>query len=322
MTRLIGMFTSPYLYLDTPCRWLRGNHHGHSALSDGHDQPLDIVRAYEVEGYQYLALSEHDQLLEAGQLQPHTSMCIVQAVEVTACSGQTLMFLGAERTLAPRTLTPREIMEQAHAAGGLFVFDHPNWRPWPDYATDKLLATMEGMRGIEIYTGVIERLAGEPKATDRWDRLLTKGWRVFGHGTDDQHQATDHFVAWNQVQWALCEPVTSAGIVQALTDGRFCASTGVTIARVGVSADGTTVIVESDADEIRWITCGARVVKKVSGGSSRLTMNEFSQLPEVVRQWAGDAEKAIYVRAECLGHGNAAAWTQPFWITAVSRAQG
>ena len=40
------------------------------------------------------------------------------------------------------------------ASGGLFVFDHPNWRPFADYTTDELLESMAGagMRGMEIYT--------------------------------------------------------------------------------------------------------------------------------------------------------------------------
>ena len=61
--------------------------------------------------------------------------------------------------------------------GGLFVFDHPNWTPIED-ATDELLLSMQGMRGMEIYCGVIERLSGVALATDRWDRLLSRGWRL------------------------------------------------------------------------------------------------------------------------------------------------
>jgi hypothetical protein len=242
-------------------------------------------------------------------------MCIIQAVEVTSRFGQTLMHLGADRTLPPHELTPREIMEQAHAAGGLFIFDHPNWRPWADYATDELLDTMEGMRGMEIYTGVVERLSGEAKATDRWDRLLGKGWRVFGHATDDQHRADDCFVAWNCVQWPGDQPVTPEGIVDALAAGRFYASNGVTISRTGASDDGQAVMVESDADEVRWIVRAGAIVKKVGAGSSTLMMDEFAALPDVPRTESGCPSEAIYARAECLGRGATTAWTQPFWIT-------
>ena len=35
----MATFESTYLALDTPHRWLRGNHHGHSTVSDGDVAP-------------------------------------------------------------------------------------------------------------------------------------------------------------------------------------------------------------------------------------------------------------------------------------------
>jgi len=303
-------FVSPYLPLDAPCHWLRGNHHGHSTRSDGRDEPLDVVRAYEEEGYDYLALSEHDVLLPTAELQPHTSMWVLPAVEVTSRFHQTLMFLGADRALPAAQLTPREIMEAAHASGGLFVFDHPNWQPRLDYATDDLLDTMEGMVGMEIYVGVIEGLPGQANATNRWDRLLSKGWHVFGHGTDDQHVPAHYFIAWNRVQWPAGEPAKPGGIIDALRHGRFYASTGVTINRVGLEDGGRSVALDSDADEVHWISLDGRVLEKTRGGSSRFGMH---RLERVLEHPETGAERSGYVRAECLGRGNASAWTQPFW---------
>ena len=306
-------FESTYYQPDTLSRWLRGNHHGHSTVSDGNAEPMEEVAAYEGAGYDYLALSEHDTFLDPSQLQPHTAMCILPAVEVTSCYGQTLMFLGADRALPSKELRPREIMEQVHAAAGLFVFNHSNWTPVPNYATDELLDTMTGLKGMEIYCGVIERLPGEAKATNRWDRLLSMGWRVFGHGTDDQHAAGDRFIAWNCVQWPQGKEVNPTGIVEALASGRFYASTGVEIESVGVDAGGERAVVESDADEIHWIGRHGVILKKESGGSGSLTA------AEVVAATGGRADTesppAAYVRAECLGRGSAAAWTQPFWVT-------
>ena len=299
----MAIFVSTYMDLEAPCCWLRGNHHGHSTISDGDLAPLEVVRAYEAAGYQYLALSEHDRLLDIAGLQPHTGLCLLPAIEVTSCYNQTLMYLGADRELPARQLTPRQIMEEVEAAGGLFVFDHPNWKPRPDYATDELLDTLEGLRGMEIYCGVIERIAGQARATDRWDRLLSKGWRVFGHGTDDQHAPVDHFIAWNCVQWPAAKVPTTEGIIAALGAGRFYASTGVGLRRVGIAEEGRAVVVESDADEIHWVQRDGVIFKKVKGGADCLHLEEV-----------GDPEKALYVRAECLGRGNAMAWTQPFWI--------
>ncbi|MBM3277756.1 MAG: hypothetical protein FJY95_06715 [Candidatus Handelsmanbacteria bacterium] len=300
----MSAFTSTYLDLGTPCHWLRGNHHGHSTASDGSLEPLEVVRAYEQAGYQYLALSEHDRLLDPAPLQTRTGMCLLPAVEVTSCSNQTLMHLGVTAALPARQLAPRQIMEEVEAGGGLFVFDHPNWKPRPDYATDELLDTMEGLRGMEIYCGVIERIAGQARATDRWDRLLSKGWRVFGHGTDDQHEPGDHFVAWNCVQWPEGVPVNAPGIISALGAGRFYASTGVAIGRVGLDSQGRAVV-ESDAAVLHWVKRDGTIFKKVKSGSDQLHIEEV-----------GDPSEALYARAECLGRGNAMAFTQPFWIEA------
>ena len=299
-------FYSPYLDLDAPCCWLRGNHHGHSTVSDGEDEPGAMVAAYEAAGYDYLALSEHDVLLDPEPLQESTSMCLVPAVEVTSCFGHSLMYLGANRVLPAGELTPQQIMDQVQQAGGLFIFDHPNWKPRADYATDELLDQMEGLQGVEIYCGVIERLPGEALATQRWDRLLGKGWRVWGHGTDDQHRAADYFIAWNCVQWPRGRAVSPAGLVRALAQGRFYASTGVRIDRVGLDGRGAAMV-ESEADEIRWVGRDGAVLRKQAGGADRLAPAEAVQL-------AGGSHQLPYVRAECLGRGHAMAWTQPFWL--------
>ncbi|MSP14852.1 MAG: hypothetical protein EXR62_18065 [Chloroflexi bacterium] len=303
-------FESTYLDLDVACRWLRGNHHGHSTVSDGKVEPLQVLKAYEVAGYDYFALSEHDTLLPPERLQPYTSMCVIPAVEVTSVYNQTLLYLGADRVLPARQLSPRQIMEQVDGAGGLFIFNHPNWQPRLEYATDAHLDSVEGLRGIEIYTGVIERLPGEARATDRWDRLLSRGWRVFGHATDDQHIAYDYFVAWNCVQWLDSETISAPGIVKALAAGRFYASTGVKIDRVGIEDGGQSFVVSSDADEIHWVSKDGVILKKTAGGQGRFEMDDFNRLPF---KTAGPAQM-VYVRAECLGQGHTSAWTQPCWI--------
>jgi len=298
-------FISPYLDVSTPSRWLRGNHHGHSTLSDGHETPQELIDAYVAEGYQYLALSEHDlfvdpdDFLEAG-------LCLVPAVEVSSDRGQTLMHLGARSALPARQLTAPQILSTVEADGGLFVFDHPNWTPMPDYAPDDLLLSMEGLRGIEIYCGVIERLSGVASATDRWDRLLSAGKRVWGHATDDQHIDSDRFIGWNCVQWPHERSVTSAEIVEALGTGRFVASTGVTIDRVGVEEGAA--FVSSDADEVHWIGHGGVIVKKELRGTSRVHLDEVIEV--------GPGDQDLYVRAECFGRGASTAWTQPFWVHA------
>ena len=62
----------------------------------------------------------------------------------------------------------------------------------------------------------------------------------------------DRFRAWNVVQVGGNGIVRGADIIASLRQGRFVASTGVTVSRIGVSEDGRTILVESDARVLRW----------------------------------------------------------------------
>lgn len=315
----MATFSTPYFPLDRSCRWLRGNHHGHSTVSDGSDDPLTNVRVYEAAGYDYLALSEHDTFLDPAELQPHTRMCLLPAVEVRSVSGQTLMVLGSTAAPPPRAAcTAAQIMAHAVAAGGLFIVDHPNWvyRPGRLHISAEELEALQGLRGMEIYTGVIERLPGSAQATDRWDRLLALGFRVFGHATDDQHVPEDRFIAWNCVQWPDDQTPTAQATVEALAGGRFYASTGVAMERLGVTDGGDRILIESDAEAIHWIGAGGIIVHKTAGGSARFAVDDLDACPFAPRRADGhvDLERLRYLRAECFGRGSARAWTQPFWL--------
>ena len=137
---------------------------------------------------------------------------------------------------------------------------------------------------MEIYTGVIERMRGQALATNRWDRLLSKGWRLYGHATDDQHESADHFIAWNCVQWPFEEPPEAQGIVTALAQGRFYASTGVAIGLIAAVDNGNSIVIESDADEVHWITSDSVILKKERSGNSTFSLDEFSGVPKRLPQ--------------------------------------
>ena len=54
----------------SPARWWKGNLHTHSLWSDGDDYPEMIIDWYKQQGYQFLALSDHNTLL-AGEVWIH-----------------------------------------------------------------------------------------------------------------------------------------------------------------------------------------------------------------------------------------------------------
>jgi hypothetical protein len=181
---------------------------------------------------------------------------------------------------------------------------------------------IERLPAIEIYTGVIERLGGSPYSLDVWDRLLAAGRRVFGHATDDQHGRIDRFLGWNSVQWPDDSQPTPEGIIAALAAGRFVASTGVRIASVGVSQDGSTISVDSDARRVRWIVSGGILAEVAEGGRGRLRLADIPSLERLAWSRFSTPAEARYVRVECVGDRGAIAWSQPFFIEPRPLAAG
>jgi hypothetical protein len=311
------VFTSPYLPLDADTLWLKGNHHGHSILSDGIDTPEDSIAAYEAAGYDYFALSEHDRFCDPATYQGRTRMLLLPAVEVTSDIDQTLMYLGAGADLpAKGALTLEGVIAFVAARGGLFICDHPNWlyRPGRLHAPVERLLKIDHMPAIEIYTGVIERLSGEATSLDVWDRLLTARKRVYGHATDDQHAQIDRFLGWNMVQWPVGAALSAAGVIGALGAGRFVASTGVVVDSIGVLKDHKTISIASNARKLRWIVAGGVVAEVTEGGSGALSVDEIPALARPAWLGFSDPGAAIYVRVECVGEAGSRAWSQPFFI--------
>ena len=162
------------------------------------------------------------------------------------------------------------------------------------------MESLDGYHGIEIYNGVIQRLQGTALASDRWDRLLSGGHRLWGYGNDDSHQPGDVGIAWNVVQ---AEDCTVDQIDVGLRNGSFYASTGVTISSIGIN--GTTVHVKTkDAQRVCFVSKLGVIQLIVDGAEASYS------LPEDLNQ----ALSLSYIRAECYGAGGSVAWTQPIFI--------
>ncbi|MFB6217805.1 MAG: CehA/McbA family metallohydrolase [Halobacteriaceae archaeon] len=272
--------------------WLRGNLHAHSTASDGDRTPERVVADYAARGYDFLALSDHDTLVDPAEYRDATGMVLLPAVEVTA-NGPHTLHVGAERAVDPAA--DRQAVVDA-IDEGFAVPAHPNWKEsfahWPRDELERV----EGYAGIELYNAVMREHPGAATATGRWDRLLSAGRRVWGFANDDAHKPWEVGRAWNVVR---AEERTPGAVLDALAAGRFYASTGVTVRRVDVAGD--TVVVETDdADRIDFVSDYGRVQRTVEGSVGRCRVPEHLVHGE-----------ASYVRAACRGAGGATAWTQP-----------
>jgi hypothetical protein len=278
-------------------QWSRGNLHAHTTRSDGQRQPQEVLNDYAARGYNFLTISDHDIFTSSDDYAQWNAngMVLIPGNEVTA-NGVHMLHINARQRIEPEP-DRQKVLDAINADGGFAIINHPNWFADWNHCLQEDLEKWEGYKGIEIYNGVIGRLPGSPFATDRWDRLLSKGRRVWGYANDDSHAQGDVALGWNMVH--VKEPTVPA-ISAALADGRFYASTGVTLRNIDVN--GTRIRIETDnADRIIASTIHQKRFAIVD--QSRIGV-DLMDYPEVEK----------YVRFECLGHGEQFAWTQPFFI--------
>jgi hypothetical protein len=276
--------------------WLKGNLHAHTTHSDGAQSPEELLSIYQRLGYDWICISDHDTVTPRPDRRPE-GLAFLSGNEVTA-RGPHLLYIGASDLVAPDPDRPK-VVSEILARNGLCILNHPNWGfeflHWPQ----ELLESIPGYHGIEIYNGIVRRLEGSSLATDRWDRLLSKGKRVWGFANDDAHLESDCGIAWNVVR---CEKGDPGPIIESLKSGRFYASTGVSLSAL-----------ETGGGKIRMIsTNGSCCVVVMDHGV------ELGRYPG--RSWQFDLERLAgswrpsYFRFEILGDSGATAWTQPIFL--------
>lgn len=283
-------------YLANGFTWLRGNLHTHTTVSDGDFEPAAIIAEYERRGYDFLALSDHDALVNHFDFQGATGMTLIPADEITRNGPHVLAV--QIREVVPPEADRQLAIDHANAQGGFAVLNHPNWQRHFNHFSQELMEALTGYLGIEIYNGVIERLEGSSLALDRWDKLLAGGRRVWGFAHDDAHKPIDIARGWNVAQ---ARDRTGAAIVEALRAGRFYASTGVAIERIGVH-ENTIRVDAPNAQRIRFLGAYGKEFRYVNAAEASYDVT---------------GDEGNYVRVECFGPGVAMAWTQPLFVTSA-----
>lgn len=276
--------------------WLRGNLHAHTTASDGQQPVQKVIDDYAALGHDFLMISDHDIVTGAKDYAKLDArgLVLIPGNEISN-RGPHLLHVNATQFVAPDG-DRQKVVDAINAGPGFAVFNHPNWLADFNHCSIENLALWHGYVGIEIFNGVIGRLDGSPLATDKWDKLLSAGRRIWGFANDDSHAAKiDLGLGWNVVATANR---SVRGILTALRRGSFYASTGVTITDIAVQ--GNRILVQTkDADRI----VAVRDVGKEFAWTDAKTLT--------VEVPAG----AKYVRFECRGRGGRTAWTQPFFVS-------
>jgi len=320
---------------EQPEVWLRGTTHTHARPSGDSSTPIpEVIRWYESRGYDWIALTDHNRVSEAGGAtvgqpavrSPAQGLIVLAGIELTynpaRClpegheSGRCRIHVnllgpiarpdgkvswGLGQKLPDERLPKYQAALDLHRTfGGLAQLNHPQWY-WG--MTGELLVELarRGMRFVEIANVQFEPWnrgdKDHPSMEALWDAALAAGVTLWGVASDDAHHY-DGGGKWPAGGgWVAVKARRDPqAILDALAAGRFYSSTGVVLERAEVS--GGELVVEIAATERRPHT-----IELIENGV------------RVAVVTARSARRALpaagYVRAVITRDDGKRAWVQP-----------
>ncbi|MGE0547207.1 MAG: CehA/McbA family metallohydrolase [Kofleriaceae bacterium] len=315
--------------------WLKGSTHVHAKPSgDSHTPVPDVIKWYERRGYDFIAVTDHNQVSEVDLAQstagsvaiqsPVAGLIVLAGIELThnptgcippgdstgRCRihvnllGTTARPIGkvkwANHNTNERLLKYQAALDQRASLGGIAQLNHPQWY-WG--MTGELLTELaaRGMSLVEIANIQFPTWnagdADHPSTEALWDEALGRGAQLWGVASDDAHQYGKPGKYPAGGGWVMVRARREPNaILDALARGRFYASTGVVLERAEVS-DGVMIV------EVAASSRGTHTIEFVENGK------------RVGRVRARKASRAIpatgYVRAVVTRVDGKMAWVQP-----------
>src|SRR3954447_3024616 len=295
--------------------WLRCALHAHTTNSDGELAPDMLVRHYEWDGYDVLAITDH----WVRTVEPGTrKLLVLPSTELNAeapdrANDTHVLALGvdAEPVLPEGNFAPlQDVVDWIATNGGVPYLAHTYWS---GLRTEQWWDT-EGLCGIEVWNSGCELELRRGDSSVHWDEALERGRMLYALATDDSHHpGYDSGYAWT---WVRAAEKTQPAILDALRTGMFYGSTGPEIHSVDVS-DGDVVVRCSPSAAVTLYAGRARGARANRG---RLGYPNHS---EVLERDADERITAVrlmrpyegrYGRVEVMDAQRRKAWTNPLWI--------
>ncbi len=297
--------------------WYKGNLHSHTINSDGDSPPYEVMAWYKRNGYQFLAITDHNTYTDpaAFDTNPNDEFLLIGGEEVTNERVVHLNAIGITRAIpAQRGSSVTEILQNSidsiRAQDAVPLINHPNFL-WALTANDML--PLKGAVLLEIASGhpLVNHASDgrSPSTEEMWDQLLSAGTRVFGVSVDDAHNFRQEFTIERANPgrgWVVARAptLTRESILAALNNGDFYASSGVELKNIISTSDSVSVEIKASAvGQIRY-----RVIFIGSGGRILAVSNENPAHYKVLGNEG-------YVRARVEDSRGHRAWTQPVFVT-------
>jgi hypothetical protein len=276
--------------------WYKGQLHAHTTNSfDGSESVSTTVSMYQGEGYDFIAISDHNYVTSAEPFNTSTFL-IIPNDELSLGSGATVVpgyvsgpihvnavnVDGAQPPGSPTTLPG--VIDLALSAGATAQINHP---AASSLSPSTILAS-PGATPMEVIQGPSDLAAN----TAIWDAVLSAGMRLYATGTDDFHNSGNFNRAWIMV---LASSLTRSDIMTAIEHGHFYASNGPTLSTI--TRSDRTLTVSSSGIRVTFVGRNGAVLDTVNAGSASYTL----------------PADGVYVRAVVTDASGRVAYTQPYF---------
>ena len=292
--------------------FLKGALHCHTTRSDGSGAPEDVIRLHHAEGYQFMALTDHNKInhinyadvpmtmlsgIERDMALPGPSqdkpICVhVVGVGVPHDPRTPEQDYCPERY--PASAEPGDaqgMIDEMHAWGMKTIYAHPEWSG-TKYADFR---NLKGNFAMEVWNTGCVLDNGLDENAPYWDEAWDDGNEMWGVATDDGHPMHQHCKGWVMVS----SDNDAESILSALEKGEFYASCGPEIYDF-YEEDGKVVVKCSPVQSIQFVTLRYPLRKWMAEEGTELT-EAYTNPPAGTR----------YVRATVVDAKGRRAWTNP-----------
>ena len=260
-----------------PGRFLKGNVHTHSNLSDGRRSPQDVCDAYRAGGYDFLALTDHflpKYGFPIADTRAFRTPCFTTLLGAEVHAPATslgevwhILVVGLPLNFAPPPAgeTGVELAARCVAAGAFVGIAHPGW-----YALSAADAnTLSGAHAVEIYNHTTHLRTDRGDGSHLADQLLAGGRRLSLIAVDDAHfHCPDWFGGWVMVKATANEP---EALLEALKAGHFYATQGPRIEGI-LWGDNSVEVHCSPAASVMVLGRGSRAAQSMAPLQTRATL--------------------------------------------------
>jgi len=293
-------YENPYAGRGTT--WFKGNIHAHTTESDGRLSPERLCEVYRQAGYDFLAVTDHNELTDTTAYS-RPGFLTIPGVEIGYPDH--VLHIGARSVNS--TLDMTQLLRELQRESGLAIVAHPHWS---NMSWDRI-ATANDYVGIEIYGYSPDINRGRGYSVQLWDMLLESGRRVWGFAVDDCHYGQERPNCCGGWIVAAANALTQVDVLEAIRRGAFYSSQGPSFYDIITTGEGLHVRC-SPVKVIRFIS-------QTPGAGWSFHARTGEHLREMFVRWDGQRPRLSpnYVRIEIVDDAGRIAWSNPIYLSDV-----